>query len=139
MARSEMRDGARGKVTPPVVEPVNDLDDAERQFEILHPKTLRYDLVLRDANGNIVGAPPAPGSTIPGGKAGGSFSPGPATVGVGGVHPVHVVVNVSGSVIGAMGVHELAEIVSRAVYDNDRGIGKSGYVAAGRRLVGDGS
>lgn len=46
MARSEMRDGARGKVAPPVAEPAHDLDSAERQFEILNPKTLRYDLVL---------------------------------------------------------------------------------------------
>ncbi len=47
MARSEMRDAARGKAEP-VAPPVeaHKLDTAERQFEILNPKSLRYELVL---------------------------------------------------------------------------------------------
>lgn len=46
MARSELREGARGKTAAPVAEPAHDLDNAQRQFEILNPALLHYDLVL---------------------------------------------------------------------------------------------
>ena len=92
---------------------------------------------LRDAKGNIIGGPRSPnnlrGSDYPDGTLfGPKKDPNSNT------HPITI--NVSGNVIGNNGMHDLAEIISRAVYDNDTGLGKSGFVVSGpRRFNGDGS
>jgi len=66
--------------------------------------------------------------------SGGGTAPGNGS----GIAPIRIVVN--GNIIGTNGMHEFAQIVSKATFDNDTGLGRSGYVAASgsRRLNGDG-
>lgn len=66
--------------------------------------------------------------------SGGGTAPGNGS----GIAPIHIVVN--GNIVGTGGMHELAQIVSKATFDNDTGLGRSGYVASGpKRFNGDGS